>query len=63
MSKKIEEEPFEMEILSETDNFAVWRSPDDEGYLYHIELGSLTLHLAAEEWEELTVLVKGVSFS
>ena len=60
MSKK-ENETLEMEILSETENFAVWRSPDDEGYLYHVELGSITLHLSAEEWEELMVLVGGMS--
>lgn len=60
MSKKsTQDESFEMEILSETDNFAVWRSQDDDGFLYHVELGSITLHLAADEFEELVVLVKG----
>jgi hypothetical protein len=46
-----------MEIISETENFAVWRSADDTGYIYHVELGSITLHLAADEWEELRVVV------
>lgn len=60
MSKKnTQEDSFEMDILSETDNFAVWRSQDDEGFLYHIELGSITLHLSADEFEELVVAVKG----
>lgn len=52
---------FEMDMIAETDNFAVWRSEEDEGYLYHIELGSMTLHLAAEEWEEFIVLIKSAA--
>ena len=58
MSKK-EKETFDMEILSETENFAVWRTQEEDGYLYHLELGSITLHLAADEWEELRVLLGG----
>jgi len=60
MSKK-ENDDLEMDILSETENFAVWRSPDEDGYLYHVELGSITLHLAADEFEELILLLSGVS--
>ena len=52
---------YEMEMIAETDNFAVWRSEEDEGYLYHVELGSITLHLAAEEWEEFLVLIKSAA--
>ncbi len=48
----------EMNVLAETDNFAVWRSEEDEGVLYHIELGGITLHLTSEEWEELVLLIK-----
>lgn len=59
MSKN-EKETVEMDIVSETENFAVWRSQEDDGYLYHVELGSITLHLAADEWEELTVLLRGL---
>jgi hypothetical protein len=59
MSKN-DKETVEMDILSETENFAVWRSQEDDGYLYHLELGSITLHLAADEWEELTVLLSGL---
>ncbi|HRQ37557.1 MAG TPA: hypothetical protein PLD25_06555 [Chloroflexota bacterium] len=58
MSKK-ENDDVEMDILSETENFAVWRSPDEDGFLYHIELGSITLHLAADEYEELILLLSG----
>jgi hypothetical protein len=60
MSKK-DKDDLELDILSETENFALWRSPDEDGFLYHVELGSITLHLAADEFEELIVLVKGVA--
>lgn len=58
MSKK-DKETFEMNIVSETENFAVWRSQEEDGFLFHVELGSITLHLAADEWEEFVVLIKG----
>lgn len=49
----------EPDVIAETENFAVWRSDDeDEGPLYHIELGGVTLHMAPEEWDELVLLVK-----
>ncbi|MCL4266765.1 MAG: hypothetical protein KJ069_26535 [Anaerolineae bacterium] len=60
MSKK-ENDDVEMDIISETENFAVWRSPDEDGFLYHIELGSITLHLAADEYEELILLLGGTA--
>ncbi len=60
MSKK-DNDDMEMDILSETENFAVWRSPDEDGFLYHVELGSITLHLAADEYEELILLLGGSS--
>ena len=47
------------DTLYETESYIVWRSEEDEGTLYHLELGGVTLHLAAEEWEELVLLVKG----
>jgi hypothetical protein len=52
----------EIETLAETDLFAVWRSvEEDEGYVYHVELGGITLHMIAEEWEELVVLIRAAS--
>ncbi|MCP4427332.1 MAG: hypothetical protein GY803_22825 [Chloroflexi bacterium] len=48
----------EMDVLSETDNFAIWRSQEENVFLYHIELGGITLHLASEEWDELALLIK-----
>lgn len=48
----------DMDIVAETENFAVWRSQEGDGFAYHIELGGITLHLDAEEWEELAILIK-----
>lgn len=45
------------EILAETENLTIWRSQEDMGFLYHLELGSLSLHLFPDEWEELVSLV------
>ena len=50
------------EILAETENLTVWRSREEEGFLYHLELGSLSLHLYPDEWEELVnVITQAVS--
>ncbi len=45
--------------LAETENFLVWTAQDDEGETtYNIELGTVTLHMFREEWEELVKLVR-----
>jgi hypothetical protein len=50
---------FEPDIIAQTENFGVWRSDDEEeGLLFHIELGGITLHLASEEWDEFVLLMK-----
>ncbi len=53
----------EPEVLAETEDygFAVWRSMEEDGYMYHIELGGVTLHMAPEEWEEFVVLIRNAS--
>ncbi len=51
---------FEPEVISETENFAVWRSEEDSGYMYHLELGGITLHINPEEWQEVVTLFKSV---
>lgn len=51
------DEKLEVDMVSETENFAVWRSPDEDGVIYHVELGSITLHLASDEWEEFLELL------
>ena len=48
-------------VVAETENLIVWRSIDDEGYIYHLELGSFSLHLSSEEWEELVTLIRSAS--
>jgi hypothetical protein len=48
----------DMDIIAETENFAVWRSEEGDGFVYHVELGGITLHLESEEWEELAILIK-----
>lgn len=45
------------DILAETDNLIVWRSRDQSGYVYHLEMGTITLHLMPEEWDEFVLLV------
>jgi len=47
----------ENDVISETDNLIIWRSQEEVGYLYHLELGTISLHLLPEEWEELVVLI------
>ncbi|NCF65035.1 MAG: hypothetical protein GWP61_03620 [Chloroflexi bacterium] len=55
---------FEPEIITQTDNFGVWRSEDEEeGLLFHVELGGITLHLTSEEWDEVVLLIKSAAVS
>lgn len=48
------------EVIAESDNFFIWRNQEEGEYIYHLELGGLTLHLLSEEWEEFVMLVKSV---
>jgi hypothetical protein len=49
------------EVLAETENLIAWRSEEEEmGYVYHVELGSISLHLMPEEWDELITLIKSL---
>lgn len=53
------QQEFEPDIIAQTENFGVWRSNDeDEGLLFHIELGGVTLHMTSEEWDEFVLLIK-----
>lgn len=47
------------ESLAVTENYAAWVSidPDDE-ITYHIELGTITVHLFPEEWNEFVTLIR-----
>lgn len=55
------EDDLGIEVIAETDNFALWRSEEEEGFLYHLELGGITLHLTSEEWQELELLIKSAA--
>ena len=48
--------------LAETDSFMVWTAKDDEGEMtYTLELGTVTVHLVREEWEELVKLIRAAA--
>lgn len=51
----------DIDTLAETEMFVVWRSEEEEGFVYHIELGGVTLHMQPEEWEELVLLIRSAS--
>ena len=52
------------EVLAETENFSVWMSQEpDEEVTYHVEVGTVTLHFFAEEWEEFLNLIASVQKS
>lgn len=55
---KKEHQEVELDVIAESESFAVWRSEEEEGYVYHVELGGITLHLSSEEWDEFVVLIK-----
>jgi len=51
----------EPDVLAETENYFAWISQDEEGdKVYHLELGGVSLHMMADEWEELVLLIKSV---
>ncbi len=52
----------EIKILAETANYAVVLGYDEEGEpVYSIELGSITVHLYQEEWDELAELISAAN--
>lgn len=47
------------ETLAETENYAAWVSEEPDGEIvFHVELGSITLHFFREEWRELIELIR-----
>lgn len=52
----------DLELLAETETYAVLRGEDLNGEeVYNVELGSVTLHLFAEEWDELVALIRSAA--
>lgn len=55
-------EGMELELLAETESYAVLRGADLNGEpVYNVELGPVTLHLFAEEWQELVSLIQAAA--
>lgn len=47
------------ENLVETENYAAWLSHEPDGEtVYHLELGTVTVHLFQEEWDEVVELIR-----
>ena len=47
-----------IEILAESEDFSLWRAEEPDGETtYHLELGTVTVHLFREEWEEFLRLI------
>ena len=45
--------------IAETEDYIAWVSEEPDGeQVYHIELGSITLHFFKEEWQQLQTLMK-----
>lgn len=63
MSKRqTSEDVIPTDMLAESDNFAVWLSKEPDGEtVYHVELGSLTLHFFEEEWQEFSGLISATA--
>lgn len=52
-------EEVQTESLSVTENYAAWVSVDPDGEVtYHIELGTITVHLFPEEWDDIVTLIR-----
>ena len=48
----------DVNTLAETENYAAWISNEPDGeVVYHLELGTVTLHFFREEWDEVIALV------
>lgn len=47
------------QTLAETEDYVAWVSEEPDGeQVYHIELGTITLHFFREEWQQLLKLLK-----
>lgn len=47
--------------LAETDNFLVWTATAEDGEVtYNLELGTVTLHMFQEEWDEFLQLIRSL---
>jgi hypothetical protein len=52
----------ETENLVMTENYAAWISHEPDGEtVYHLELGTVTVHLFREEWDEVIDLIQAAA--
>lgn len=51
------------QTIAETEHFMVWTSEDDGELTFHVALGVVSLHMTAEEWSELVMLIKDADTS
>lgn len=57
MSKEINDQDFDTEVIAETENYLAWRADEPDGEsTFHLELNNLTVHFFTEEWQEFLEL-------
>ena len=57
MTKEINDQDFDTEVIAETESFLAWRADEPDGEsTYHLELNNLTVHFFEEEWQEFLKL-------
>ena len=45
-------------ILAQTENYIVMESLEEDGPVYHLDFGTVTLHFFEEEYQEFIELIK-----
>ncbi len=59
MTKEINDQDFDTEVIAETEGYLAWQADEPDGEsTYHLELNNLTVHFFAEEWEEFLQLAE-----
>ncbi len=57
MTKEINDQDFDTQVIAETENYLAWRADEPDGEsTYHLELNNLTVHFFQEEWREFLEL-------
>lgn len=57
MTKEINDQDFDTQVIAETENYLAWRADEPDGEsTYHLELNNLTVHFFQEEWQEFLEL-------
>ena len=58
MTKEINDQDIQTEVIAETENYLAWRADEPDGEsTYHLELNNLTVHFFTEEWQEFIQLI------